>query len=99
MALVTDATHSPAAPVGDRGEFLDVDMDQLAGPFALVTLHRCAVGRTVALVEAGAALIPQDALHRRGSDPGLVRDPVRAPTTLAPQAKDLAVDLAASAVR
>ena len=39
------AMGAPAAPVGDAPEFLDVDVDQFAGPVAFVT-KRCRLRRT-----------------------------------------------------
>jgi len=75
----------PAAPVGDAGELLDVDVGQLAGPFALVSARRLSVRRSVTAVKAAEIVSMQDRLHRRRGKLELVTDVVGAPTMPTPQ--------------
>jgi hypothetical protein len=78
------AVDPPAAPVRDAGEFLDIDMDQLAGPVPLVSAHRLPVGGTVAPIEPAEPGPTQDRLHGRGGEPGLMGDVTSAPAVLGP---------------
>jgi hypothetical protein len=39
VAWVAATADPTAATVGDAGDLLDVDMDQLAGPVALIAAH------------------------------------------------------------
>jgi len=57
----------------DAAEFLDVDVDELAGPVALVADD----GFGGAGVEAGAAVAAQDRVHGRGGELELPADRVR----------------------
>ena len=96
---VASAVDPPAAAVGDAGELLDVDMDQLAGPVALVAAHRFAVGGPVAPIEAAEPGGAQDRLHGRGGQPDLMGDVVGAPTALAAQLDHLDGDTLGCPVR
>ena len=78
----------PASAVGDRGELLDIDMDQLAGPVPLVALHRDRGDGTVADIEATQAGLTQDALHRRRCDPDLMSDVISTPAVLTTKSDD-----------
>lgn len=78
------AVEAPTAAVGDCGDLLDVDVDQLTGPVALVADDRS--GRcTVADVEATDTVGTQDALHRRRGETDFVANVVGAPPALSPQ--------------
>ena len=71
VAVVAAAVDPPATAVGDRGELLHVDVDQLAGPVPLVTPDRA---RSVARSPRSRRPTPgrsQDRLHRRGGQPDL----------------------------
>lgn len=69
------AVGVPAAPVGNAGQFFDVDMNQLTRPFTLVTHHRQQRGGPVALVEAAQPGVGDYPMNRRGRQPGLMADP------------------------
>ena len=70
---------APPASGWEPGEFLDVDVDELAGPIALITADRWRSGPVTA-VETTQALSAEDALHRRGSEADLMSDVVGTPT-------------------
>lgn len=55
----------PAAAVGDPGQLLDIDMDQLAGPVPLVAAYRLGGRGAVATIQATQTGRIQDPLHRR----------------------------------
>ncbi len=76
---------SPAAAVGDPGDLLDVDMDQLAGTVALVAAHWFGSVARSPSIEPAEALGVEDRLHRRRRQAELVGDVIGAPTTLAAQ--------------
>ena len=86
VAASPSAVHAPAAAGGDRGDLLHVDVDELAGPFALVAANRL-LG-PVARSPRSSRPSPSPRrmrLHRRGGQADLVRDAVRAPPALAAQ--------------
>ena len=72
---------SPAAAVGDPTNLFDVDVDQLAGPVALIPNDR--LDSSVATIETTATIGIQDVLHRLRGQAGLVRDVIGTPTMLA----------------
>ena len=72
VGVVAAAVEVPAAAGGDRREFLDVNMGQLARMVSLIADHRSC--RAVARVETTEAGLVQDGLHRRGRQPDLVSD-------------------------
>ena len=84
----------PAATGGDAGELVDVDVDQLARPVALIATWRINVGGAVAMVEPAKALSVQDRLHRRGSQAELVTDVGCTPPMRAARGWEECVDLA-----
>ena len=94
MGGVAAAVDPPAAAVGDRGDLLDVDVDQLAWPFALIA-PTGSVGGPVTAVESAAPCGVEDRLHRRRGQPDLVGDVVGAPTTRASQLQHLVAHPAA----
>ena len=84
LVVVTAASGSPAAAVGDRGELLHIDVDQLTGPLALVAAHR-SCGCAVTSVKASEASLAKDVLHGRRCETDLVRDVLGAPAALLSQ--------------
>jgi hypothetical protein len=81
------AVDAPSAAVGDVAELLDVDVDQLAGPLALVAADG-QPGTAVQVRQARAAVAAQDRVdgRRRQVQPG--PDPGRARAPGEPQADD-----------
>ena len=76
------AVGAPASSVGDAGQFFDVDVNQLAGPFTLVTHHFLRRGCPVALVEAAQPGVGDDPVNSRGRQPDLMADPGWPPRVL-----------------
>jgi hypothetical protein len=81
-AVVAAAVDPPAATVGDAGELLDIDVDELAGPFPLITTSPLGVGRPVTAIQPGESGLAQDRLHGRRSQAGLVSDVISTPPAL-----------------
>jgi hypothetical protein len=74
------AVHAPPAAIADRRELLDVDMDQLARPFALVALRRdLRHGRPIPTIKTAKPGRPEDRLDRGGGQADLEADPLGAP--------------------
>ena len=78
------AVYPPAASLGNAGQFFDVDMNQLAGPFTLVAPH-LGRGGPVALVEAAQPGVGENPMNSRSCQPDLVADPGRPPPVPDPQ--------------
>src|SRR5579871_6087550 len=60
VTVVSFAAHTPAATRRNCGQLFHIDVDELTGPFALITLCRGAVGRTITTIEPAATLRVQD---------------------------------------
>ena len=45
------AVDFPSAARGDRRDLLDIDVDQLAGPFTLIARHRAGISRAISSIE------------------------------------------------
>ena len=81
-AVVAAAMDPPSASGGDPGDLLDVDVEKLARVVTLVAPNRLTAGGTITTVESSESSAPQDRLHGRSSQAGLVRDVIRAPAVL-----------------
>ena len=73
---------TPATTSGDPREFLHIDVDQLAGPFPLITPDLRSVGGPITSIETTAPRGAQDRAHRRRRHPELMSDVIGTPTTL-----------------
>jgi hypothetical protein len=89
---LTASVDAPAASVGDAGEFLDVDVDQLSGPIALISDERICCC-SVAGVEPADPFGDQDSLDGGAGTADLVTNVPRSPATLLTQLDDLAAAL------
>ena len=81
---VAASVDSPAAAVGDRGELLDFNMDEVAGVVAHIA-HRLVPRGLVAGVEVAQALAVEDLLHRGGRRADLGANPPSAASVAAAQ--------------
>ena len=66
ITVVASSSTPPAAPIGDPGQFLDVNMDELTGVFPFITVDRCGIGGSVTPVETTHTSLIEDLLHRGG---------------------------------
>ena len=82
----------PAPAVGNAGEFLDVDVDQLTRTVTLIADHR-RLGGSVPSVESAKTFGGEDLLHRRTGPADLKADVCSAPTTLLAKLDDPAATL------
>jgi hypothetical protein len=89
----------PAAAGGDAGDLLDVDVDQLAGPFALIATHRFDVGGAIAVIEPAEPFTVEDRLHRGGGEVEFVSDVGGTPSMSLPEGDDAVLDRWAGLVR
>jgi hypothetical protein len=95
----------PAASWRDATKFLDVDVDQFAGPVALVS-DRGGLGRSdqlagqgVAVVESRDSIASQDPGDRSSRDTDFVGELVRSATVLATGREHLVLDVGRGLVR
>src|SRR3954462_9559979 len=58
--------NAPAATGRDARDLLDIDMDQLTGPLALIAARPLPRRGPVTAIEPAKAFTVQDRLHRRG---------------------------------
>jgi hypothetical protein len=73
------SVHSPSASVADRGELLDVDVDEFSRPFALIAPNRLG-GGPVTAVDSSQSYGAQDRLDRRRGQAQLETDVIRSPS-------------------
>ena len=66
LPWVASASAAPTAPVGDSGDLLDIDMDQLAGAFPLIPVWFLCVGGPVPPIQATFTSRVENVLHCRG---------------------------------
>jgi hypothetical protein len=85
---VAAAVDLPAATVGDPSDLLDVDVDELARPVALIAHRWLGVLGPVASAESGESVGSEDLLHRGAGPADLVADVDSTPPTLEPQLND-----------
>ena len=64
LAWVAASVEAPAASVGDPGQFLDIDVDQLAWQVTLIPARFHLVGGSVSPIETTDTGPVQDVLHR-----------------------------------
>ena len=77
-------------PSGIAGDLLDVDVDELAGPFTLVAAHRLGVGGPVAAIEpAQPSAIAGSRCTVEAASPISWRDVIGTPAALAAQLQHL----------
>ncbi|GGZ00812.1 hypothetical protein GCM10010300_50790 [Streptomyces olivaceoviridis] len=89
---------APASAVGDAAEFLDVHVDELAGPAAFVAVDDLAAG-PVHESQAVQNVPGQDPVHGRGGQAQDRADAGRAELAVLPQAADAVFDCCCRAVR
>lgn len=66
LPRVASASAAPSAPVGDPGDLLDIDMDQLAGAFPLIPVWFLCVGGPVPPIQTTFTSRVENVLHCRG---------------------------------
>ena len=79
----------PTTTVGDPGERLHVDVDELTGLIMFIATHRLTIRCAVTAVQSPQTLMPQHVLHSRRRDPQLMADVISAPAALHAQPNDL----------
>ena len=92
LAVVAASAGALPSTVGDPGDLLHLDMDELTRPVTLEATNWRSAGGAVTSIQPGQSFGTQDLLHRRRSEAELMGDVVSSPTPLLAEPHNVTAD-------